>query len=137
MTNQGHFITKMMAFTLVVSLFFFCQGGSLGMMVYQTAADHQATNMDNGPTPACCSMEQASMAGEHHANVFILPAVGRMLLLIALFVLAGAAVVWNIREEWSRLFPYDNAIRKRYGSYRFFFLFARLFRLGILHPKIW
>ena len=85
---------------------------------------------------SCCSEQASAVVNNHHDVVFTLPGALDLFVfgstLAQFFVLASFVSLSLIRVSL-----YVRSVRLRFGAPSVFDFFTSLFRIGILHPKIW
>jgi len=120
-------------FLLLFSLFFFCKGASFGVISQHVGMDTGGMMGDQSHVMPCCDMDSAAAAA-HEIGDFSLPG-GQELLVV--FALVAAFLFVDSLKSFFKIHStaYIRHVRDRFGSWRFFHLFNRLFRLGILNPK--
>jgi len=134
MKNNRLKLIKIFAFLLFAVMLFFNHGAIMGGMASQ---DMEMSHGESNQLMPCCDLKTPFSSMPHYLAVLnssandILKFIGFFgLLLFSLFIIE------RNKGAGSRYNNYTKRIRELYGSSRYFDYFLSLFRLGILHPKL-
>jgi hypothetical protein len=138
MNRKSKKFYRITTMALLVSLLFFCRGASLAMT---TAHDGMAMAQGGAQSTQmmpCCDIASPSAGMAHDMAIMGVSMSEFLVLLIAsLMVLFNRLISRLDIKLTGGGYYYLKKIRDRYGSVHCFNTLTRLFRSGILHPKIW
>lgn len=128
-TAKQYNIRAALAFLLVASLLFFCQGGSVNRLFASGGSEMDMSYH------ACCDIQEAEGAFVKHI-LFTVPPQQMSLVIFALFAFAVLRICAAWRENTPRA-PTYAVLLDRSGGWRRLTPLLVLFQRGILHPKIY
>lgn len=125
---------------IMIGLIMFCRGVQMTIFTentHSTIQQHSSTDM---ATPvSCCDQSDEKGSGilMEHTDQALLPSTTILeILFILLSSIPALGILIFAVSSSTFQSGYGNFIRARYGGWRFFVLLVRLFKNGILHPKI-
>jgi hypothetical protein len=125
-TNKASWV----ALLILCALLFFCKGASVNSILH-SQMDHNSQNMEMS---SCCG-ESAAVSMYHGIDIAVLNSGNIALAMALVVVLLGLIKV--LESHALSIRSYVQAIRRALGSFLGFNYILQLFRIGILHPKIW
>lgn len=122
-------LVSILVVNFIIAILFGC-GMILQNTLFNDHSNHQMANME------CCDLA-ASQAINHNLNniAYILPTTN-LSALVLLLIISLAIVVFGQLPSLNKFTNYIRAIKDKYGGFKLFYYFIKLFSQGLLHPKI-
>ncbi|GEM_PF-3591861 len=132
------FVKKIALFSLIIGLLLFCRGLKITVLANDldvVRSHHDTTQVDE--QMSCCGTSESGETLMEHTTEAVLPSSIGLLSIVVVFTFVFFLAWRTLKVRVDRFEYYYHHVRDRYGSFQLFTPLIRLFRIGLLHPKIY